>query len=256
VEAAALADELRAGGATVESGGLGAGGLVVRGLGDPAVSPAVVDGRASPQDEASHAVVALLDHRAGDRVLDVAAAPGGKAAAAAERMGDHGVVVAVDLRRARLRLTLAAAARLGVQVPVVVADSRRLPVAGASFDRVLVDAPCSGLGVLRRRPEARWRLRPADIDTLATLQRELLSAAVAALRPGGTLVYSVCTLSRAETVAIDDWMATEHPDLIALAPPGPPWRSWGRGALLLPQDAGTDGMFALRLRRRPARTGR
>lgn len=245
----ALAVELSAGGASVEPGRLGVDALIVRGLGDPATNPAVAGGRASPQDEASQAVVALLDPGPGDRVLDVAAAPGGKATAAAERVGDTGLVVAVDLAARRLALAGAAAARLGVAVRPVVADSRRLPVASERFDRVLVDAPCSGLGVLRRRPEARWRIQPGDVDTLAALQRDLVAAASGALRTGGMLVYSVCTVTQAETIAVDEWIARRHPDLVALAAPPAPWRRWGRGALLLPQDAGTDGMFVLCLQR-------
>ncbi|MGH9037107.1 MAG: hypothetical protein ACRD0O_15195, partial [Acidimicrobiia bacterium] len=106
----------------------------------------------------------------------------------------------------------------------------------------------SGLGVLRRRPESRWRLEPDDVDRAAALQRQLLAAAALALRPGGLLVYSVCTLTRAETTGIDEWAAAEFPHLEAQAPPGAPWRSAGRGALLLPHVAGTDGMYLLLLR--------
>jgi 16S rRNA (cytosine967-C5)-methyltransferase len=112
---------------------------------------------------------------------------------------------------------------------------------------VLLDAPCSGIGVLRRRPDARWRLQPEAIDELAALQRELLAAAVPLVRPGGVLVYSVCTVTAAETLAVDEWIAETRSDLVALPPPGSPWRAHGRGALLLPHDAGTDGMYVLRL---------
>jgi 16S rRNA (cytosine967-C5)-methyltransferase len=101
--------------------------------------------------------------------------------------------------------------------------------------------------VLRRRPEARWRLQPESVDQLAGLQRELLAAAAAMVQPGGRLVYSVCTLTRAETVDVDEWAATALPELVAEAPPDAPWRAWGRGALLLPQAAGTDGMYLLTL---------
>ncbi len=251
-----LAAELRTAGATVESGRLDTGALVVRGLGDPAASPAVAEGRATPQDEASQAVVALLDPQPGDRVLDVAAAPGGKATAVAERVGDDGLVVAADLRPGRLGTAIKAARRLGVQISAVVADSRQVPVAPGAVDSVIVDAPCSGLGVLQRRPEARWRARPEDVEVLAARQRQLVTAAAGALRAGGILVYSVCTVTGAETVAVDEWMAAAHPELRALAPPPPPWRPAGRGALLLPQDAGTDGMFVLRVQRGARRSAR
>ncbi len=248
-----LTRELEAGGAAVHPGGLGLGVVVTRGLGDAARLPAISEGRATPQDEASQAVVAALEPAPGESVLDACAAPGGKATAAAERVGGGGRVIAVDVHGGRLALVARAAARLGLTaVHPVVADGRSLPARSAHFDRVLVDAPCTGLGVLRRRPEARWRVGPGDAPALAELQRALLQDAARVVRPGGTLVYSVCTLTRDETVAVDEWAAAELPELLALAPPGPPWRPWGRGALLLPHDAGTDGMFLLRLHRESA----
>ena len=112
------------------------------------------------------------------------------------------------------------AARLGrPDLAVVVADGIVPPWRPASFDRVLVDAPCSGLGVLRRRPDARWRVQPGDVPRLAGLQRRLLAAAVPLVRPGGVLVYSVCTLTREETADIDGWLARTAPALEPLPPP-------------------------------------
>jgi 16S rRNA (cytosine967-C5)-methyltransferase len=208
----------------------------------------VAQGRATPQDQASQAVAAAMAARPGERVLDVAAAPGGKATAMAEAMDDEGTVLASDLRLGRARRVLAAARRLGLSsVQTVVADARAMPTHLVGFDRVLVDAPCSGLGVLRRRPEARWRLDPADIDRLAALQRELLAAAAGVTRPGGVLGYCVCTLTATETIDVDRWAETALPGFTALDGPGPPWRPHGRGALLLPSDAGTDGMYLLLL---------
>jgi 16S rRNA (cytosine967-C5)-methyltransferase len=253
----------------VEPGRLVPGALLVRGLGDLARLPAVAEGRATPQDQASQAVAAAVGARRGERILDMAAAPGGKATAIAEAMGDDGLVVASDLRPGRVARVRDAARRLGLtSVQALTADGLRLPLrapagfadggdsagpAGTggpgSFDRVLLDAPCSGLGVLRRRPEARWRLDPADIDRVAALQRELLAAAVLQVRPGGLLAYCVCTLSREETLDIDAWTSDTFPSLVPAPPPGPPWRPHGRGALLLPSDAATDGMFVLLLHR-------
>jgi 16S rRNA (cytosine967-C5)-methyltransferase len=141
-------------------------------------------------------------------------------------------------------------ARSGLTAVVpIVADGRHIPVADASFDRVLLDAPCTGLGVLRRRPDARWRVQPRDAAQLADLQRALLVSAARAVRPGGRLVYSVCTLSRMETLAVDAFAASELPDFVASAPPGEPWRRHGRGGLLVPSAARTDGMFVLILER-------
>jgi 16S rRNA (cytosine967-C5)-methyltransferase len=193
------------------------------------------------QDRASQWVAAAVEAQPGDRVADLCAAPGGKATLL------HGTVVASDVSPARAGLVRGNAERTGHPVAVVVADARRPPYRPGTFDRVLVDAPCSGLGVLRRRPDARWRVTPEAVDRLAALQREILGAAVSLLRPGGTLVYSVCTLTAAETLGIDDWLAASHPELRPLPPPGAPWRPHGRGAHLLPHFAQTDGMAMLRL---------
>jgi 16S rRNA (cytosine967-C5)-methyltransferase len=241
--------ELHAAGADVTRGALVEDALLMRGAGDPARLAAVAEGRATPQDEASQAVVAVLDPQPGETVVDVAAAPGGKASAIGERVGAHGCVVACDIHAGRIGLVIAAARRLGLRsVVTAVADARALPVRPASADRALVDAPCTGLGVLRRRAEARWRVGPDQIAPLARLQRELLLAAAEAVRPGGVVVYSVCTLTHEETAGVD-WAIRDLPYLVADPPPGPPWRRRGRGALLLPHDARTDGMFVLRLRR-------
>jgi 16S rRNA (cytosine967-C5)-methyltransferase len=242
--------ELVAAGAGVERGRLLPDALIVRGGGDPGRIAAVADGRATPQDQGSQAVAAAVGALPGDRVLEIGAAPGGKVTAIAEAMDDDGAVFAVDVHPGRLALVQRAASRLGVAAVVpVAADGRRLPFPEGSFDRVLLDAPCSGFGVLRRRAEARWRIEPAAVDELAALQRDLLASAAAMLRPGGRLVYSVCTLTRAETVDVDEWARTALPELVAEPALGGPWRPWGRGGLLLPQVAGTDGMYLLALTR-------
>ena len=245
----ALTAELRGCGAHATPGRLAPGSVVVRGAGDLAQLPAVQEGRATPQDQASQAVVDILAPVAGERVLDLAAGPGGKTGAIAERIAG-GLVVATDPNPARLVLVKSAAARLGLDaVATVLADGRRRPLRADTFDRVLVDAPCSGLGVLARRPDARWRVRPEAVTELAALQRELLGAAAAVVRPGGVVVFSVCTLTWEETREVDAWATAELPGLVALPPPGPPFRPWGRGGLLLPHLAGTDGMYVLALQR-------
>ncbi len=204
------------------------------------------------QDRASQLVSAHVGARPGERILDVCAAPGGKAtalAAAALSGGGPALVVAADLSPGRATTVAANATRLDTRdLAVVVADGLVPPWRPASFDRVLVDAPCSGLGVLRRRPDARWRVQPGDVPRLAELQRRLLAAAVPLVRPGGVLVYSVCTLTREETAGIDSWLARTAPALQPLPPPGAPWQKAGRGALLVPQAADTDGMYVLTLR--------
>ncbi len=199
------------------------------------------------QDRASQMIADhLLPRAAGGTVLDVCAAPGGKATGLA---GPEGMVVAADVSLPRARVVASNAARLGTEtVATVVADGTEPPFRARRFDLVLVDAPCSGLGVLRRRPDARWRVQPGDVERLAGLQRRLILSASDLVRPGGVLAYSVCTLTAAETAAIDRWLARELPGFTPLAPPGPPWAHAGRGALLLPQAAGTDGMFLVVLR--------
>lgn len=192
------------------------------------------------QDLASQWVADLVEARFGHLVADLAAAPGGKATALA---ATGAKVVAADVRLSRARLIAANAERLGTPVAVVVADGTAPPFPPRTFDRVLVDAPCSGIGTFRRRPDARWRVGPEDVERLAGLQRRMLAAAAELVRPGGLLVYSVCTLTAAEGPEVAATVDREPLD-----PPGEPWRPWGRGALLLPQAAGTDGMFVARWR--------
>ena len=212
-------------------------------------APATTRADGYMQDLASQMVAAHVGVRPGERVLDVCAAPGGKATAMAT--AGAGLVVAADVAASRAALVASNSARLGAdRVMAVVADGTQPAWRPGVFDRVLVDPPCSGLGVLRRRPDARWRVQPGDVARLAGLQRRLLGAAADDVRPGGVLVYSVCTLTREETAGVDRWLAGARPDLVPLAPPGDPWQHAGRGALLLPQAAGTDGMFVLALRRR------
>jgi 16S rRNA (cytosine967-C5)-methyltransferase len=199
------------------------------------------------QDRASQMVADHLVGYAGDRTADICAAPGGKATALA---GGGGLVVASDISWDRTRLVAGNARTLGrTNVAVLTADGRSSPYRRGAFDLVLVDAPCSGLGVLRRRPDARWRVQAADVDRLAGLQKRLLEEAATLVRPGGILAYSVCTLTAAETGRIDKWLLKSWPEFEAWPPPGDPWQPAGRGGLLLPQSAGTDGMFLLTLRR-------
>jgi 16S rRNA (cytosine967-C5)-methyltransferase len=245
-----MIDELTAQGASVTRGALLDSALVVRGAGDPAALAVVASGRATPQDQGSQAVVGYLAPTGDDRVLDVAAAPGGKATAIAELLDDDGLVIAADVNAGRLGMVRVAATRLGLSHLVsMVADGRHPPVRAASVDRVLVDAPCSGLGVLRRRAEARWRIDPEAIPGLAQLQLAMVLAAAETVRPGGVLVYAVCTLTAAETRDVASAVVAALPGWSVLDPPGEPWRPWGAGAMLLPFEAETDGMFVLGLRR-------
>jgi 16S rRNA (cytosine967-C5)-methyltransferase len=173
--------------------------------GDPGDVPAVRDGSAGVQDEGSQYAALALTRALGEQgphtLLDLCAGPGGKAALLAGTL--HGRLVAAELHPHRTRLVRdnVTAAR-GIPTAYVTADGRRGPWRDGTFDGVLVDAPCTGLGALRRRPEARWRRQPEDVAPLAQLQRELLAAAVAAARPGGYVVYVVCSPHPAETEAV------------------------------------------------------
>jgi 16S rRNA (cytosine967-C5)-methyltransferase len=202
------------------------------------------------QDPASGWVAGLVDAEPGHLVADVCAAPGGKATALGHLVRD-GLVVAADARAGRVALIADNARSTGTAgtVTPVIADGRTPPFRPGAFDRVLVDAPCSGLGVLHRRPDARWRVEPDAIASLAATARDLIGAAAALVKPGGVLVYSVCTVTSEETVDVGAWAVEHLTEFTALPPPGGPWHPHGRGALLLPQVAGTDGMFVLRLRR-------
>ena len=151
------------------------------------------------QDEASQRVVASVAAQPGDVVVDLCAAPGGKATGLA---GAGAIVLATDLKKHRAGLVAQNATRLGARVTSVVADGLHPPVRPGSVDRVLVDAPCSGLGSLRRRPDARWRIDAESPERLARLQVELVLAGLDLLKPGGVLTYSVCTLTDAESVGV------------------------------------------------------
>jgi 16S rRNA (cytosine967-C5)-methyltransferase len=233
-------------------------GIVLGRRGNPALDPAFVDGRFSVQDEASQLVVDLLDPQAGERVLDVCSAPGGKAGAIAERVGPEGSVLALDRNDRRLELVRRTARRLRLANLACrpVDATRALPdgVVNPGFDRVLVDAPCSGLGALRRNPDARWRVQPADPARLAETQRAILRNAVSALRPGGVLVYSTCTLLPEENEAVVEALLRERKELrLAPADAAPSALravSDDRGFLRTRPDLhDADGFFAARFER-------
>lgn len=193
------------------------------------------------QDLASQWVAEWIPAVEGELVVDLCAAPGGKATALAGR----GVrVIAADVRPSRAMLVQSNVARLGQQgsVLTIVSDAKTPALRPKCADHVLVDAPCSGLGVLRRRADARWRMTSDGVDRLATLQSGLLDAALELVKSGGTLSYSVCTVTLAESVGQAAAFSDRHPELEPLSPPGGPWRASGTGAMLLPQDADTDGM--------------
>lgn len=222
-----------------------------------ATLPSFQEGLFSVQDEASQLIALLLAPAAGDRLLDLCAAPGGKAACLAEQMGNQGSILACDLHPRRLEQVRLGAQRLGIDIistRAMDATNARQALAGELFPRVLVDAPCSGLGVLRRNPEGKWWKTPQDVAELAALQKRILANAAECVAKGGLLVYATCSTTVAENEAVVEDFLSHHSDfvlenVIELFP----WsadlctergffRSW-------PHRHGMDGFCAARLRK-------
>jgi 16S rRNA (cytosine967-C5)-methyltransferase len=222
--------------------------------------PALLEaGELTPQSRGSAAVVEALDPQPGEQVLDLCAGPGIKTGQIAARMGDRGETISVELDPERAAEVAEQARRLGLRsVTVVEADATEAGIA-SGFDRVLVDAPCSDLGALASRPDARWRKSPRSIERLVAIQDGILARAAAALRPGGVLVYATCTISRRENedrvaALLDAAARGEVPplevnDLGAAAPALVSPRD-RRCLQLLPDRDRTTGFFLCRLRRR------
>jgi 16S rRNA (cytosine967-C5)-methyltransferase len=206
------------------------------------------------QDEASMLIARLLDPRPGELVADACAAPGTKTTHLAQLMGNRGRIIAMDPHAARLRLLSQAASRLGVGI----IEAHPGSVAAVSgrwkgrCDRVLVDAPCSNLGVLRRNPDVKWRREEADLDRLAEKQTGILTAAAALVKPGGRLVYATCSLEPEENDAVVGAFLDGHPEWRVDAPTDFPVAPDASGFIrCLPHVHGTDGFTAARLARAP-----
>jgi len=227
--------------------------------GDPA--PLVASGQAAVQDEASQLAALALTRiglSGGDRLwLDLCAGPGGKARLLSGLAAARGArLVASDIHPHRARRVLETLRRAGGGTPAVLAaDGRQMPWPPGTFDRVLADVPCSGLGSLRRRPEARWRKTPADVAELASLQRELLNAAIDSVRPGGVVAYVTCSPHLAETRDVVTAVAQSRDDITILDAPAvlpevPALRGpEPRFAQFWPHRHGTDAIFLALLRR-------
>ncbi|OIQ55763.1 16S rRNA (cytosine(967)-C(5))-methyltransferase RsmB [Neomoorella thermoacetica] len=254
-----LAARLQAEGATVRPARYAPEGLVVEELGALEASPSFQEGLFYVQDEGSQLVSHALHPAPGAWVIDASAAPGGKTTHLAQLMADRGTILACDVHRGRLDLIAANCRRLGVTcVRTVLVDARELGERyPAAADYLLIDAPCSGLGVLRRRPDARWRKEAPRTRELARLQLAILMGARQALKPGGVLVYSTCTLLPEENQevvrefldragefrpdSLEPWLPVLPPDLLVTARQG--WVQF------LPQRHGTDGFFIARIKK-------
>lgn len=245
----ALLTELQGVGVAVRPAALSPVGLVLEQPGRVEDVYGYAEGLWQVQDEAAQLVGLFAQVPAGARVLDACAAPGGKTCHLAE-VND---VLAVDVHANKLRKIDAEARRLGLRerVRLEAADaSKPLPEAFGDFDAVLVDAPCSGLGTLRRHPELRYRRQEADLAGLAQLQREILESCQQVVRPGGLLVYAVCSTDAVEGPDQVEMFLRSHPDFTAEPPVRlPQLPTWQGHLRTLPGPEGFDGFFAARLRR-------
>jgi 16S rRNA (cytosine967-C5)-methyltransferase len=236
-----------------EASPVAADGVRLRGSFDVTALPGYNEGWWYVQDEAAMLVAQCVAPLPGETIIDVGAAPGGKTTHLAALMHDQGTIWAVDQRGARLKLLAENLERLGVTCVKAVeqdaADSSGLPQA----DRILLDVPCSGLGVLPRKPDIRWRQDEAEIANLTRTQRRLLDAARDRLKPGGTMVYSTCTIGREENQDVIRGFLADNPGftLGAIAPYLP--AEWAKDVedtgmiQLLPHRHGVDGFFIARL---------
>jgi 16S rRNA (cytosine967-C5)-methyltransferase len=234
------------------------------GSGDIGDLDAVSEGLAVVQDEGSQLVALALSRATllgvggsgdeGGRWLDLCAGPGGKAVLLGGLLSlDGGTLDAVESSEHRAELVRRATKDLPVTVHT--ADGREAPLPDGAYDRVLLDAPCTGLGALRRRPEARWRRRPDDVAALSKLQRELLTAALRHVRPGGVVAYVTCSPHLGETLGVLTGVVRRHRDVELLDAreylPGVPDLGDGPTVQLWPHRHGTDAMFLGLLRRSP-----
>ncbi|AZK49029.1 16S rRNA (cytosine(967)-C(5))-methyltransferase RsmB [Paenibacillus lentus] len=243
-------------------------GIIVLSGGNMALTDWYRDGLLSIQDESSMLVAEAVDPKAGMTVLDCCAAPGGKTCHMAERMEGGGRVIANDIHPHKVKLIEDQAARLQLgNVQAQSGDALELDkrFAPESFDRILLDAPCSGLGVIRRKPDLKWVKTPEDISEIIKIQQDLLDRASVLLKPGGVLVYSTCTIEPGENEEVVKQFLSRHPEF----EPAPKLAEWQRfsqevsrennqtgintdsiGLQILPQHFHSDGFYIVRLMKR------
>ena len=248
----ALTEELQQAGISVQPHSWVPDCLELSGTGDLAALPSFREGKFLVQDPAARLVSLIAGIRPGQKVLDVCAAPGGKSLSAAFAMAGNGSIVACDLHENKLKRIQESADRLGVNIITTQAADGRVfrPEWEASFDTVLVDAPCSGLGIIRKKPDTRYK-KADDLFTLPVVQAAILDNAARYVRPGGTLVYSTCTILPEENEQVTEAFLAEHADF-GLEPfelPLPVGMSDG-SLTLWPQRHDTDGFYICRMTRR------
>lgn len=240
-----LVELLRQADIQAEPSALAPAGVIVRGAGNMALTPWFAEGLFSIQDESSMLVAEAVDPQPGEKVLDCCAAPGGKTMHMAEKMKDSGQVWACDVHEHKAKLIQEQADRLGLKsVKTLTADARKLTerFEAGSFDRILLDAPCSGLGVIRRKPDMKWSKLEQELDDICVIQRDLLNEVHKLLRPGGILVYSTCTIEHNENEGMVQSFLRDHPEFEWADEQGP--------VQIYPYEHQSDGFFIAKLRKR------
>ncbi|GAA0358823.1 16S rRNA (cytosine(967)-C(5))-methyltransferase RsmB [Bacillus horti] len=217
-------------------------GIIVQSGGHVVQSKWFEQGYFTIQDESSMLVAPFVDPKPGMVVLDACAAPGGKTTHLAEYMKDEGSVLAVDMHPHKEKLIRTNINRLGLTcIETQTMDARKLPDARQTeYDRILLDAPCSGLGVIRRKPDLKWKKKETDSADIAAIQYDLLVAVSKLLKPGGQLVYSTCTLEEIENQDVVQKFLENEPSFRQIE---------GEQKLILPQDFGSDGFYMTKLER-------
>ena len=247
-----LVEELKQAGIAVERHPWLEHCFTVSGTGNLERLPAFAEGRFMLQDAAAHLVSVVAEAKKGDRVQDVCAAPGGKSFAAAISMGGEGEIIACDIHPHKLKLIDRGAQRLGIGcIRTMLADAREHHAAwDRAADVVIADVPCSGLGIIRKKPDIRYK-DPKELGRLPGIQRAILDNVCEYVRPGGVLVYSTCTVLPEENEAVTDDFLQAHPEfeMTPFALPLPIGRCGGR-LTLWPQRNGTDGFYICRMRRK------
>lgn len=208
--------------------------------------PAFIRGEIYVQDLASMLVTEILDPKPGERILDLCAAPGSKTTHMAEKMNNLGEIVARDISEKKLQKIMENSKRLGISIikPQIWDGQRFDPQSVDAYDRVLLDAPCTGLGIIRRKPEIRYRRQPADISTLVSLQSQLLQNASQYVKKGGVLVYSTCSIDPDENQGVVRKFLSTHPDFKLT---DTPWSDEDGLVRLYPNIHHTDGFFIAKM---------
>ena len=249
----ALCEKLLASGAKTAAPGLVPGSVLARFEGSPAESGLFRDGYFHVEGQASQLAALCVEAKPGDTVLDLCAAPGGKSFSAAFAMEDKGEIVSCDLHENKLKRIQEGAARLDLTSITTSAGDGRVfrPEWAERFDTVLVDAPCSGLGIIRKKPDVRYK-KADDLFTLPVIQTALLDNAAKYVAPGGVLVYSTCTILPEENEQVTDTFLAEHSEFCreGFTLPEPVGETEGQ-LTLWPQRHGTDGFYICRMTRRP-----